>query len=106
MCELHFFLGACYTWINLLITFVTANKLTTHTSALSPMPIPTTIATMNPSIPSQILMPTVGILNSEVKMTNDVNKRLHDEDDDYDNNWEKKICLIANLWHNAFLYYV
>lgn len=45
-----------------------------------------TVSSANSSVTSQILMPTVGILN-EVKLSNDgnVNKRPHEDLDDYDN---------------------
>lgn len=45
-----------------------------------------TVSSANSSVTSQILMPTVGILN-EVKLSNDgnPNKRPHEDLDDYDN---------------------
>lgn len=50
------------------------------------MPTPAPVSSAN-SVPTQILMPTDGVVKTEIKLSNDVNsnnKRIH-EDDDYDN---------------------
>lgn len=60
-----------------------ANKGSTAVS--SPMPAITAV-TNNNSVPTQILMPT-GVTNTDGKPPTDMNlnKRPHEEDDDYDN---------------------
>lgn len=70
------------------IKFSEGNRGPVPPAVLSPMPSNTPVLSSNSSVPSQILMPTVGVLNTDPKLSNDVSsiKRSHEEDDDYDNN--------------------